>query len=117
MNSTYKDALSIYRSKDVVEKSFNHLKKSLSLKRLHVHSSNMLNGKFFVSMISLILSSYIHNVMVKNGIDHKYTINGLINKLNTLKVVKSGTKSPITPLTNDVKNIFKAFGIKIKVNT
>jgi transposase len=117
INSTYKDALSIYRSKDVVEKSFNHLKNSLSLKRLHVHSSNMLNGKIFVSMISLILSSYIHNVMVKNGLDDKYTINGLINKLNTLKVVKSATKSSITPLTKDVKNILNAFGIKIKFNT
>jgi transposase len=68
LKSTYKEALTIYRNKDIVEKAFNNLKNSLSLKRLHVHKSQSLNGKMFIAMISLIISSYINNIIDKNNL-------------------------------------------------
>ncbi|MDR0621531.1 MAG: transposase [Deltaproteobacteria bacterium] len=113
INTTYQQALEIYRNKDRVEKSFDTLKNSLSLKRLHIHQSRSLYGKIFVAMISLILSSYIHNVLVKNNLDSKYTITKLLKKLETLKIDKSGDISLISPITKEMKNIFTAFDIQI----
>ncbi|MDR1872373.1 MAG: hypothetical protein LBS60_10745 [Deltaproteobacteria bacterium] len=116
LNSTYKDALSTYRSKDIVEKAFDNLKNSLYFKRLHVHNSKTMNGKMFIAMISLIISSYIHNIMEKSNLNQYYTITSLLNKLDSVKIVRSGNKKTITPLSKEVKKILSAFGIKISNN-
>jgi transposase len=116
LNTTYRDALGIYRSKDIVEKAFNNLKNSLSFKRLHVHNSKTLNGKLFIAFISLILSSYIHNIMHKSGLDNSYTITGLLNKLDSVKIERYKGQTAFSPLTKEVKRIFNAFGIKITTN-
>jgi transposase len=113
LNSTYNDALSIYRNKDIVEKSFNRIKNSLSFNRLRIHGSKSLNGKLFVAMISLILSSYIQKVMLKSGLDGKYTLTRMLNKLETIKIDRSNDLSSISPITKELRNILKAFDIKI----
>jgi transposase len=113
LNSTYRDALSIYRNKDIVEKSFNRLKNSLSLRRLHIHNSKSLHGKIFIAMISIIISSYIHKVLINNNLDTKYTITRLMNKLETFKISRSKTLSSLSPLTRELRLIFKSFDIKI----
>jgi transposase len=42
------DALSLYRSKDIVEKGFGNLKERLSFRRMQISSELSLNGKLFV---------------------------------------------------------------------
>jgi transposase len=113
LTSTYYDALMIYRNKDIVEKSFNRLKNSLSFNRMRVHKSNSLQGKMFIAMISLIISSYMYKVMITNNLDSKYTLTRLLNKLETLKIDKHDNLSTISPITKELRNIFHAFGVKI----
>ena len=113
LSSTYKDALTIYRNKDVVEKSFDNLKNSLGLSRLHTQSSKSARGKIFIALISLIISSYIHKVMKDNSLDNKYTITSLLKKVNNLKLLKARNLVSFSPLSKEVKIIFKSFGIKI----
>jgi transposase len=113
LNSTYYDALTIYRHKDIVEKSFNRLKNSLSFNRMRVHKSNSLQGKMFITMISLIISSYIHKTMINTNLDSKYTLTRLMNKLETLKIDRYNNLSTISPVTKDLMIIFQTFGIKI----
>lgn len=53
-----KQALELYRNKDVVEKAFGNLKERLSMRRLLVSSEQSLDGKLFIQFIALIYVSY-----------------------------------------------------------
>jgi len=58
-----KEAMRIYREKDVVEKGFLRLKKSLDLGRLRIHSQESMQNKVFIGFIALVLLSEVHKVM------------------------------------------------------
>jgi len=53
----------VYRTKDVVEKSFLRYKNHLGLDRLRVHSDNRMQNKIFVAFIALVIASAIHETM------------------------------------------------------
>jgi hypothetical protein len=56
------EALSLYRSKDIVEKGFGNLKARLTFRRMQVSSELSLNGKLFVEFAPLI---YLSNIKKK----------------------------------------------------
>ncbi|MEW6616798.1 MAG: IS1634 family transposase [Thermodesulfobacteriota bacterium] len=106
-----KEALRIYRDKDVVEKGFLRLKNSLDLGRLRVHREDTMQNKLFVGFISLILASHIHKVMLEKDLYKKLTMKKLLMTLSKLRVqVVNGTRI-LFPLTKDQKVIYKAFKI------
>ncbi|MDE5553125.1 MAG: transposase [Malacoplasma sp.] len=57
------EVLKIYRTKDVVENSFDNINNDLDLERLRIHSDKAMEGRIFLGFISLIITSYIRNVM------------------------------------------------------
>ncbi|MCL2150312.1 MAG: transposase [Dehalococcoidia bacterium] len=65
--SDAKEAIKIYREKDIVEKGFNRLKNCLDLRRIRVRSEESMQNKVFIGFIALILLSGIHNVMVEKS--------------------------------------------------
>lgn len=106
-----KEALRIYREKDVVEKGFLRLKNSLDLGRLRVHREDIMQNKIFVGFISLIIAAYIHKVMLEKELYKKMTMKKLLMTLSKLRVqVVNGTRI-LFPLTKDQKVIYKAFKI------
>ena len=107
-----KEALLIYRAKDVVEKGFYRLKNCLDMERLRVHSSENMQGKVFVGFIALILMSHIHNVMVAKELYKHMSMQKMINLLNKLKIQEIGDSKIIFPATKEQEGIFKSFGIK-----
>ena len=57
-----KKALDLYRTKDVVENSFDDLKNSLDMKRLRVHTSSNMDSRLFLQFIALIYISSIRTI-------------------------------------------------------
>jgi len=53
----------IYREKDIAEKRFLRLKKSVDLGRLQVNSHESMQNKVFIGFVVLILLSEIHKIM------------------------------------------------------
>ena len=107
-----KEALSIYRAKDVVEKGFLRLKNNLDLGRLRVHSDNSMQNKVFIGFIALIIISRIHKVMLINGLYKTMTMKKLINTLEKLRVQYLGGTRILFPVTKEQKDIYVAFGFK-----
>jgi transposase len=107
------EANRIYRTKDVVEKSFNNLKNRLLLNRIRVHSSDRMQNKLFISFISLILISLVHRCMKKNDLYKKYTLIDIFSKIKLLKKVKINNCTIYRPITKEIKDIFKNCEIKI----
>lgn len=106
-----KEAIAIYREKDVVEKGFLRLKNSLDLGRLRVHKQESMQNKVFVGFISLILMSQIHKVMLDNGLYKKMTMKKMLMTLSKLRVQEINGTRILFPLTKEQKDIYKAFNV------
>lgn len=109
--SDAKQALVIYRQKDVVEKGFLRLKTQLDLGRLRVHSDASMQNKVFIGFIALILMSYLHTVMLDQGLYKKMTMKKLIMVLSKLRVQMINGQRILFPLTREQKLIYKAFAV------
>jgi len=109
--SDVREALLIYREKDVVEKGFLRLKNSLDLARLRVHQENSMQNKTFVGFLALILLSQIHKVMHDQGLYKKMTMKKLLMTLSKLRVQEINGTRILFPLTREQKGIYKAFGV------
>lgn len=83
------EALSLYRSKDIVEKGFGNLKDRLNFRRMEVSSELSLNGKFFVEFIALIYLSYVKKKMQEASLFDKWTLQGLLDELDTIELLES----------------------------
>jgi len=107
-----KEAIKIYREKDIVEKGFLRLKNSLDLGRIRVHSETSMQNKVFIGFISLILLSGIHNVMVEKKLYEKMTMKKLILALSRLKLQIVRGVRVLFPLSKDQRCIYQAFGMQ-----
>ncbi|GHU52060.1 IS4 family transposase [Spirochaetia bacterium] len=107
-----KQAINLYRSKDVVEKGFYKLKNCLDLERLRVHSDNSMQNKVFIGFIALILTAYIHKVMDEFDLYRSMTMKSMLKILEKLRVQYINGKRILYPLTLEQKTIFLAFGIE-----
>ena len=106
--------LEVYRTKDVIEKSFDNLKNDLDLNRLNIHSDAAMEGRVFLGFISLILSSYIRNVMHQNKLYKSFTFSSLLTELKKLKLIHfAGGRTMLTEVTKTQKDIFEDFEIKL----
>lgn len=109
--SDVKEAISIYREKDVVEKGFHRLKNSLDLGRLRVHKQESMQNKVFISFIALILLSHIQKVMVDKGLYKQMTMKKLLMTLSKLRIQEIYGARILFPLTKVQKDLYKAFGV------
>jgi len=105
-----KEAISIYRAKDVVEKGFWRMKNALDLYRIRVHSDNSVQNKVFVGFIALLLMCRIHKVMLMHELYKSMSLHNLINSLAALRVQYINGTRIIFPVTKTQHEIFKAFG-------
>ena len=110
-----REAVKIYREKDIVEKGFTRLKNSLDLGRLRVHSENSMQNKVFVGFISLILLSGIHKIMVERKLYARMTMKKLILTLSRLKLQVVNGVRILLPVTKEQRTIYEAFEIDVPV--
>ena len=107
-----KEAMRIYREKDVVEKGFLRLKKSLDLGRLRVHSQESMQNKVFIGFIALILLTEIHKVMSDEDMYKSITLKQLLHTLSRHRIQEINGTRIIYPVTKVQRNIYKAFKVE-----
>jgi len=107
------EALSLYRSKDIVEKGFGNLKDRLNFRRMQVSSELSLNGKLFVEFVALIYLSYIKKKMQDTGLFENWTLQGLLDELDTIERFESPEHGRlIGEVTQKQKDIYEKLGAK-----
>lgn len=109
------EALRIYRSKDMVEKSFDDIKNAEDTKRLRVHSDRNVESRLFLSFLALILRSSIANTIRENKQLSTLGVARLLSEMNTLRevTVAHRYKSAITEPTKIQKQVIEAFDLKL----
>lgn len=107
------EALSIYRSKDIVEKGFGNLKERLNFRRMQVSSELSLNGKLFVGFIALIYMSYVKKEMQDAGLFDKWTLQGLLDELDLIELFEAPSHGRVLgEITEKQKKLYHALGVE-----
>lgn len=113
--STSEEILSIYRRRDVVEKSFDELKNGLDMNRLHVQSDSTADGKMFVAFFSLILRSYMQNRLKSYQTQTNSPFASILKELRKMKFVCTNDgRKLLTPITKKQRDIFHACGVSFE---
>lgn len=108
------EALSIYRSKDIVEKDFGNLKERLNFRRLQVSSELSLNGKIFVEFIALIFLSYVKKKMQESNLFDKWTLQGLLDELDVVELFEAPEHGRVLgEITEKQKELYEKLGVEL----
>jgi transposase len=108
------ESLSLYRSKDIVEKGFGNLKDRLNFRRMQVSSELSLNGKLFVGFVALIYLSYVKKKMQGAGLFGKWTLQGLLDELDTIERFESPEHGRLLgEVTKKQEEIYSALGVDL----
>jgi transposase len=84
---SWAECLSLYRSKDVVEKGFDTLKNDIDLMPANVRSDSSLRGYLFVAFLALILRMKLMRMMIEAGLNKKYSVEGMLTELEKIKMM------------------------------
>ena len=107
------EALSLYRSKEIVEKAFGNLKERLNFRRMQVSSELSLNGKLFVEFIALICLSYVKKAMLDAKLFDKWTMQGLFDELDTIELFEApGHGRVLGEVTDKQEKLYLALGVE-----
>ena len=106
------EALRIYRLKDLIEKSFGNLKERLSMRRMSVASEENFEGKLFVQFVALQILSYIKKKMDENRLFGKYTIQSLLDELDTIEYYQQpGKAHHLSEITAKQRELYDLMGV------
>jgi len=107
------EALSLYRSKEIVEKAFGNLKERLNFRRMQVSSELSLNGKLFVEFIALIYLSYVKKSMQDAKLFGKWTLQGLLDELDTIELFEApGHGRVLGEITDKQEKLYRSLGVE-----
>lgn len=108
------EALSLYRSKDIVEKGFGNLKERLNFRRLQVSSELSLNGKMFVEFVALIYLSYVKKKMQEAKLFDKWTLQGILDELDVIELLEVPEHGRVLgEITEKQEKLYQALGVPI----
>ena len=106
------EALRIYRLKDLIEKSFGNLKERLSMRRMSVSSEENFEGKLFVQFVALQLMSYIIRQMDENGLFNDYTMQSLLDELDTIEYYQQpGKAHHLSEVTQKQRKLYELMDV------
>ena len=88
----------------MVEKNFDDLKNGIDFKRVRTHDPDVLRGKMFVSFLTLIVRSYMANMLADTDLPMKKVLLEL-DKLKTLQLSPASKPRLINPPTKLVRDI------------
>jgi len=111
--TTAKEALNIYRNKDVVENCFDDLKNHLDMKRLRVHTAATMDSRLFLQFLALIYISSIRNTAQADDKLKNLTTREVMEEMETFtKITYSNHYGQIftetTPLQRHTLAVFGA---------
>ena len=108
------EALSLYRSKDIVEKAFGNLKERLNFRRMQVSSELSLNGKLFVEFVALIFLSYVKKKMQDAKLFEKWTLQGLLDELDSIELFEApGHGRILGETTKKQEQLYRDLGVNL----
>jgi len=97
---------------------FDVMKNEITSGRLRVRSQYSVEGRIFITFVSLILYSELHRIMKEKELYSKYTIPEVFFELKKLRVVKmTNGKEYLTEVSKKQRTLFEKFEVPVPVGT
>ena len=110
------EILSLYRRKDTLEKMFDIIKNELDCGRLKVSSREAVEGRVFLTYLSLIIYSALSQIMQEKDLYKTYTLSEVFYELKKLRVVTLNSgKSYLTEVSKKQRFLFEQFEVPVPV--
>jgi transposase len=109
------EVLAKYRSKDVIEKSFDDLKNYICMKRLRTHTDATTDGKLFCAFVGLIVASEIRVKLGEFMTSKRMSKAALIREMDKM-IAATGANGwrMVNPLTKTQRTILEKLGLTEK---
>lgn len=109
---SWMECLSLYRSRDVVEKGFDVLKNDIDLMPANLRTNSSLRGYLFIAFLALILRMKLMRMMSDAQLNKSYSVEGLFTELEKVKMmVLPDGERVITEITKKQREILDALHI------
>jgi transposase len=109
------EMLNYYRNKDRVEKLFDLVKNEMDGNRLRAHNEYTNKGRLFIMFVTLVISSYINNVMSTKKLFKAFSMKEMLAELKKIKRIQlSGAIPFASEVSKKQKNILEVFNIPIE---
>jgi transposase len=103
------ECLSLYRSKDVVEKGFDVLKNDIDLMPANLRTNSSLRGYLFIAFLALIFRMKLMRMMIDAELNKRYSVEGLLTELEKIKImVLPDGEKVVTEITKKQREILDA---------
>jgi transposase len=108
------DILLYYRRKDVVEKMFDVIKNELENGKLRVSSREAMEGRLFLTYLSLIIHSALSRIMRDQDLFKTYTLAEVLAELKKLRLVTlTSGRTYLTEISKRQRKLFEKFDVPI----
>lgn len=108
------DILSLYHRKDTLEKMFDVIKNELDCRRIKVSSREAMEGRLFLTYLSLIIHSALSRIMKEQDLYKSYTLSEVFYELKKLRVVTlSSGRSYLTEVSKKQRMFYEKFGVPV----
>jgi len=108
------EAVKIYRTKDLIEKSFGNLKERLDMRRMSVSSEENFEGKLFIQFVALMYLSYIKKQMDDHDLFKKHSMQTMLDDLDIIEYYQQpGRAHHLSEITQKQMALYDAMGVAI----
>lgn len=108
------EAVKVYRTKDLIEKSFGNLKERLDMRRMSVSSEENFEGKLFVQFVALMYLSYIKKQMDDHGLFKSYTMQTLLDDLDIIEYYQQpGRAHHLSEITKKQSSLYEVMDVTV----
>jgi len=108
------EAIKVYRTKDLIEKSFGNLKERLDMRRMSVASEENFEGKLFIQFVALMYLSYIKKQMDDHDLFKNYSIQTMLDDLDIIEYYQQpGKAHHLSEITGKQAALYEAMEVVI----
>lgn len=103
----------MFKSREDIETCFDALKNELENDKTYLRDDDAVRGYFFVSFLSLYLHYKVLNLLRKNKLNDKVSVNEALMELSKIYTINDGKKQMLSAIPKKVETLAKILGINI----
>lgn len=108
-----KEVYGMYKSREDIESGFDALKNDLENDKTYLRDDDAVRGYFFVSFISLYLHYKILNLLKKNELNDKISVNEALMELSKIYSIHTGSRKMFGAIPAKAEKLALALGVDI----
>lgn len=103
----------MFKSREDIETCFDALKNELENDKTYLRDDDAVRGYFFISFLSLYLHYKVLNILRKNKLNDKVSVNEALMELSKIYIINDGQKQILSAIPKKVETLANVLGVNI----